>query len=386
LESLSVYTNDTVAGEIPTNNKKALSSMKLLFFASDYKIGLSSLLTQQAIALKKGNLAPICLFGENEQEPGLAGKMQRNGVNLIKMEGLDEHSHFKELSRKIGMMIHLNRIDRVHVQNNWQLLLVAFYKYKNITPKPFQIIYTLHGFRHNNPVKSIIATWIIGLILFLFADKIIVMSDYVKKRFFFLSYKIKKLYLGIDDNYFKKIKNEVAVTPLKLVFPAQFREGKNQNILIEAVASYMDTTGDSTIELHLPGEGALLNQCKKLVQKKGIEKNVFFPGQYTKLQIKDLYEQCNIGVVSSNTETFGQSIVEPFVLGRTILTRKVGVAPDIIKEGINGYFFDNEKDLIEKLIFLLTNKELIKKIGDTNFSNRDIFLWQEIINQYKKII
>ncbi|GHS97421.1 hypothetical protein FACS189421_04200 [Bacteroidia bacterium] len=360
--------------------------MKLLFFASDYKIGLSSLLTQQAIALQKGNLNPICLSGENEQEPGLAGKMQRNGLFLIKMEGLDEHSHFRELSRKIGMMIHLNRIDRVHVQNNWQLLLVAFYKYKNITPQPFQIIYTLHGFRHNNPFKSIIATLLIGLILFLFADKIIVMSDYVKKRFFFLSYKIKKLYLGIDDSYFEKTKNEIAVTPLKLVFPAQFREGKNQNILIEAVGSYIDTTGDSTIELHLPGEGALLNQCKKLVQKKKIEKNIFFSGQCTKLQIQDLYEQCNIGVISSNTETFGQSIVEPFVLGRTVLTRKVGVAPDIIKEGVNGYFFDNKEDLLEKLIFLSSNKELIKNMGDTNFSQRETFSWEAITTLYKKDI
>jgi glycosyltransferase involved in cell wall biosynthesis len=360
--------------------------MKLLFFASDYKIGLSSLLTQQAIALEQGNLNPVCLAGDKEQEPGLTEKMQENKVTLIRIKGLDEHAEFRKLSNEIGKIIQKNQIDRVHVQNNWQLLLVAFYKYKNIVPKPFKIIYTLHGFRHNNPFKSIIATLVIGLILFLFADKIIVMSDYVKKHFFFLSYKIKKLYLGIDDSYFEKEKNEIKTDKLKLVFPAQFRKGKNQTILIDAVASYIRQTQDQSIELHLPGEGTLFNQCKKLVQEKGIESNVFFPGQQTKLQIKDLYEYCNIGVVSSNTETFGQSIVEPFVLGRAILTRKVGVAPDIIKEGINGYFFDDEKDLVEKLILLSTNKELIKKIGDTNFSYRDTFLWTAITIFYKKQI
>ncbi|MDR0866401.1 MAG: glycosyltransferase family 4 protein [Candidatus Symbiothrix sp.] len=360
--------------------------MRLLFFASDYRIGLSALLTQQAIALEKGNLNPVCLAGEKEQEPGLTEKMKENKVPLIRIKGLDEHAGFKKLSNEIGTTIQKNQIQQVHVQNNWQLLLVAFYKYKNIIPKPFQIIHTLHGFRHNDPVKSIIATMVIGLILFLFANKIIVMSDYVKKRFFFLFYKIKKLYLGIDDTYFEKEKNKIETNRLKLVFPAQFREGKNQNVLIEAVASYIRQTQDQHIELHLPGEGALLNQCKKLAQEKGIESNVFFPGQRTKLQIKDLYEQCNIGIISSNSETFGQSIVEPYVLGRCILSRKVGVAPDIIKEGINGYFFDNEKDLVEKLIFLSTNKELIKEIGDTNFSHRETFSWETITALYKKTI
>jgi glycosyltransferase involved in cell wall biosynthesis len=360
--------------------------MKLLFFASDYQIGLSSLLTQQAIALEKGQLHPVCIAGEKEQEPGLSGQMLDHQVDLIRIKGLDEHSRLKELSNEIGAIIRKNQINRVHVQNNWQLMLVSFYKYKHILPKPFKIIYTLHGFRHNDSIQSVIATMIIGCMLWLFADKIIVMSDYVKKHFCLLSYKIHKLYLGIDDTYFEKAKNEIKTDKLQLIFPAQFRAGKNQLMMIEAIAAYIDQTGDQTIEIYLPGTGVFLDKCKQAVKEGGLEKNVFFPGQCTKLQVKDLYEQCNIGVVSSNTETFGQSIVEPFVLGRPVLTRKVGVAPDIIREGVNGFFFNNAKDLTDKLIYLSKHKQLIQSMGDTNFSQRGVFAWKIITTCYKILL
>lgn len=69
-------------------------------------------------------------------------------------------------------------------------------------------------------------------------------------------------------------------------------------------------------------------------------RSYFFPGLCSKRQTKELYLQSNIGIVSSNSETFGQSIVEPFVLGRCILTTAVGVAPDIIATGKMGSFLE----------------------------------------------
>jgi glycosyltransferase involved in cell wall biosynthesis len=356
--------------------------MKLLFFASDYKIGLSSLLTEQAIAMQNADMNPVCLAGENEQEAGLSEKLQAKKVNLVRLDGLDEHLKFKKLSSKIGFIIQKNQITHVHVQNNWQLVLVAFYKYKNILPKHFKIIYTLHGFRHNDVIKSVIAVLIIGILLFLFADTIIVMSNYARKRFFLLSYKIKKLYLGIDNMYFEKEKNTIDTSSLKLIFPAQFRKGKNQHILINAISHYIDQTHDSTIQLYLPGSGPLLKMYEKLVNENNLRDNIIFPGQCTKTQIKELYESCNIAVISSNSETFGQSIVEPFVLGRPVLTRRVGIATDIIIAGKNGFFFENEKDLTEYLIYFSKNKSLLKKMGNTNFSHRNIFSWKEIIGKY----
>ena len=358
--------------------------MNLLFFTSDYAIGLSCLLVQQASAINREDINLICVAGDTEQEKGLSEQMANQSINLIRIKDMDKHQNFISLSKQIGRIIEDNKIQCVHVQNNWQLSLVAFYKYKNIKPKSLKIAYTLHGFRHNHPIKSIFAILAIGTILSLFANRVFIMSDYVKKHFFFLGKKMKKLYLGIDDSFFSKIENHVETNPIRLIFPAQFRTGKNQDIIINAVVAYINKTGDKTIELYLPGEGPLFEKYKEMVKDKDIEKNVIFPGQCTKIRIKELYDFCNVGIVSSNTETFGQSIVEPYVLGRCVLTRNVGVAPDIIKNGVNGYLFRNKNDLTEILIKLSQNRSEIEIMGNNNFENRNTFSWREIVKIYKK--
>ncbi len=359
--------------------------MRLLYFASDYTIGLSCLLVQQAIAIKKEGIDFVAIAGDTEQEIGLTEQMENEKINLFRIKDMDEHKSFFHLSNQIGQLIKENNIQYVHVQNNWQLMLVSFHKYKNfLKPKSYKIAYTLHGFRHNHPVKSIFATAFIGLILLLFTNRVFIMSDYVKRHFFFLGRKMKKLYLGIDDSFFLKTENHLITDPIRLIFPAQFRKGKNQDMLINSIASYINKTDDQTIELYLPGSGPLLSEYENLVKDKNLEKNVIFPGQCTKLEVRNLYDFCNIGIVSSNTETFGQSIVEPFVLGRCVLTRNIGVAPDIIKEGINGYFFNDQNDLTEILVKLFQDRKNIEITGNNNFTEREMFSWKEIIKIYKK--
>lgn len=360
--------------------------MKLLYFASDYSIGLSCLQVQQTIAIKKEGIPIICVAGDTEQEKGLTEQMQDAGMNLIRIKDMDIHQDFKNLSEQIGRIIEENEIQIVHVQNNWQLMLVAYYKFKTLKPKSFKVMYTLHGFRHNHPIRSLIAIAMIGLALSLFANRVFIMSNYVKNKFFFLGKKMRKMYLGIDTSFFEKETNEVDIERLRLIFPAQFRTGKNQDMIIDAVAAYIQQTGDTSIELYLPGEGPLLDNYKKQVKEKGLEANVIFPGQCSKLKIKELYEFCNLGVVSSNTETFGQSIVEPYVLGRCVLSRNVGVASDIIKDGESGYIFDDSESLLRILLQLSNEKEKIKEIGNHNFENRTIFSWEKIIKQYKEIL
>ena len=56
-----------------------------------------------------------------------------------------------------------NKILDVHVQNNWQLALMAYVKFKLCFKQKIRIIYTLHGFRHNHLLKSYVSQVIIGL-------------------------------------------------------------------------------------------------------------------------------------------------------------------------------------------------------------------------------
>jgi glycosyltransferase involved in cell wall biosynthesis len=191
---------------------------------------------------------------------------------------------------------------------------------------------------------------------------------------------------GVDYDFFDKEFNNIGCNNLKLIFPAQFRLGKNQDSIIKAFAQYCEQANDTISELYLPGDGDLKKSCEELAYKSKAKNQIFFPGLLKKEDVRIMIERCNIGVISSNSETFGAAIVEPFVLGRCVITRKVGIAPDIITDGLNGFFFKDVKELKDILIKLSRNRNLIKEIGDNNFKSRDVFRWSNSSKEYSKII
>ena len=358
----------------------------ILFFASDFKIGLSSLLTDQLIALFKRGLNIVAIAGDNEQEKGLSQLIADNSISIIRINGLDEHHGFKQLSMKIAEIIRKYNVQIIHVQNNWQLALVSYAKYVLCNDRLIKVVYTLHGFRHNNPLKAFVARIIIGIALFCLVDRVICMSQFLKSKFFFLSYKIELLPLGISDSYFTNQHNIHIDNGLQMIFPAEFRKGKNQKKLLYAFARHIKSTNDMQSHLILPGSGVLLKDMMSLSDKLGISNRVSFPGQCTKEKIKELYLNCNIGLVSSNSETYGQSIVEPFVLGRCVISTSVGIAPDIILQGENGFIYKNEDELVSIMKRLYYDPSLMLKCGKRAYNNSKMFKWEEICMQYKSMI
>lgn len=354
----------------------------LLFFASDFQIGLSALLTDQLISIATSGANVIAVAGENEQENGLANSLSEHSVNLIRINGLDIHHNFRGLVKQIERIVVENNIKVIHVQNNWQLAIAGVVKTKLKLKNKVKIIYTLHGFRNNHPMKARVARLIIGTGLFVFANHVICMTKYLKKNFSALSYKITLLPLGVKDDYFSNHFTKPDTSCLKLIFPAQFREGKNQDLIIRTFAKYVEATRDKDATLTLPGSGPLIDKMKLLSANLGVSNQVLFPGFVAKDRIKELYLSSNIAVVASNSETFGQSIVEPYVLGRCIISTPVGIAPEIIKHDNNGYLFNNEKQLYEILIHLNENKSMLETIGHNNFNRKEIFNWKSITKKY----
>ena len=265
-------------------------------------------------------------------------------------------------------------------------MAISYVKYVALRRKKLKIIYTIHAFRNNSLWKSRIAQIVIGTALLLFADRVICMCTYLKKKFRLLSYKIVLLPHGISDMFFYEKNLVLPDRGLQMIFPAQFRKGKNQDMIVKAFANHIIRTGDVESKLILPGNGPLLDDVKKLVAKLRLQNRVLFPGRCPKDETYKMYMNCNIGVIASSSETFGQSIVEPFVLGRCVISTPVGVAIDVIKNGYNGFIFTTEQELSNIFTQLYNDQILIKKIGTNNFKQRDVFRWDKICLNYKRIL
>ncbi len=359
--------------------------MKVLFFASDYRIGLSSLLTDEALALHRRNIPLHCIAGEGEQEPGLRSQLEREGVPLTIVEGMDAHHRFRHLAQRVACIMREQEITHVHVQNNWQLALVAYVK--GILRHKVKVVYTLHGFRHNHFFKSLVARLLIGGMLWLTADRIICMSRYLQSVFWPLKYKTVLLPLGVSDVFFEECPlPPVGEAGLQLVYPAQFRQGKNQEEVIRAFAAYLGKTNDEKAHLYLPGSGGLWENSRKLVIALQLEGRVTLPGQCTREEILALYRQSNVAVVASNSETFGQSIVEPWVMGRIVVSRPVGIAPDMIRHGENGFLFQSRESLCDTLVSIYSGKVNGEQIAKQAFFERRVFCWADIAEKYKAML
>ncbi len=355
---------------------------RLLYFASDFRIGLSALLSDQLISIAKSGVEIYAVAGENEQEAGLSELLCLNNINITRIPGLDAHHDINSLIADIYQIVTANDIDIIHVQNNWQLAIAGAVKLKLLFQKKVLIAYTIHGFRHNNPFKSRIAQILIGGALFVLADHVICMTNYLRAKFKLLSYKIDIIPLGVKNDFFTDKFIAPPIDYMRMIFPAQFRNGKNQDLIIRAFAKYISSSGDTTSTLTLPGAGELEGKLKSLAQELGIIRQVIFPGLLSKNEIKQLYLDSNIAIVASNSETFGQSIVEPFVIGRCVISTPVGIAPEIIENDINGFIFNTEDDLCNILTQISQKKSILKEIGMTNYTKRDQFSWSHITSLY----
>ena len=360
-----------------------MNKVKLLFFGSDYKIGLTQALTKQILELQKeDSVALYAVSSQNEMEQGLHQKVSEAGVDMTIIGDLDVHKNIKSLAAQVAALIEEKGITHVNVHNNWQLTIIAYAKYWSRKAKDVKIIYTMHGYRHNSYLKSIFAIPLIGLALLLFADRVISMSKYVSKRFWFVGYKTDTVFYIMSKPEFNKVENVVETSPLKMVFPAQFRHGKNQDILINAVEKYIAKTKDTSIRLYLPGTGELLDSYKDMVAAKGLNENVIFPGKLAHKDVIALYEESNIALVSSNVETYGRCIAEPFALGRCLITKPTGVALDIIRDGENGFVYNTVDELTDILARLRETPELMSKVANQAFEDKKIFSRDNVIHTY----
>jgi glycosyltransferase involved in cell wall biosynthesis len=358
---------------------------RVIYFASSYGMGLTALLAEKACALKElGSSEFLFLSGEREQFPGLFEKLQRHQVRHVAIPGLDEHGGFFRLVRAFNIEAQQFSPNIVHVQTNWQLAIAAVAR--RMLRRNYAIVCTIHGYRHNHRIRSVVAGVAIGIGLKLWADWVLVPSSFLRRRFAMVEKKSSLLFLGVDDHYFERGKVVSWEGPARIIYPAEFRKGKKHEELIRSVGKVIERIGRGNVELHLPGTGVLLEKCQAVSRRIGLEGVIFFPGFLDREGLLDLYMKCQFVVVPAGVETFGLAITEGLVLGRVVVSRPVGVAQDVIVPGKTGYLYETEDELEALLSSLIGDKASCEELSRNALKARDVFRWRNICEQYERTL
>jgi N-acetyl-alpha-D-glucosaminyl L-malate synthase BshA len=137
--------------------------------------------------------------------------------------------------------------------------------------------------------------------------------------------------------------------------------------------------------------GGDFSECEKLVKKLGIASRVIVKNNVTDIQ--NYINASDVGVYTSETESFGMGILETMSYGRPVLATAAGGVPEVIDDKKSGFLMGvgDVNGFAEKLKLLMNNKNLLQKMGQAAKNcAREKFSAKKIVPQYleyyKKIL
>lgn len=176
--------------------------------------------------------------------------------------------------------------------------------------------------------------------------------------------KLKIIPDPISQTFFDIKKNEI---PGLIFYPARLIPRKNQAVLIKAL-HIIKKNGLTDFKLALTGapeDSDYFGILNYLVEKYELSDNVIFLGKIPKEELIDLYSQASVLALTSLEETFSLVVGEAMATGTAVITSPVGMVPEVITNGQNGFIINplSPKDIAEKLYLLLDDDSLRKEIG-----------------------
>jgi glycosyltransferase involved in cell wall biosynthesis len=180
--------------------------------------------------------------------------------------------------------------------------------------------------------------------------------------------KVTVIYNGIDNFYAKialsdinNLKEQLGINPQGNIvgLVAGLRPMKRLHTFIKAARRVLDKKGD--IFFIIIGDGPLREELESMVDSMKLSCNFLFAGwQNPILPYVSLFD---IGVNCSANEGFSNAIMEYMNFGIPCIVSRAGGNGELIKDNYNGYLFelDNERELADKIIYLLENESVRKK-------------------------
>jgi len=156
--------------------------------------------------------------------------------------------------------------------------------------------------------------------------------------------------------------------PLVYLFVGQMIGRKGVPHLLRAAHLLKARWGaNARLTILLLGDGPERQQYEALAHGMGIHDQVRFLGHVPPDQVWYWYEQADVFVLPTLQDNWPLVVPEAMSMGLPVLLSKhAGSAPDLLREGDNGYSFDPEdhEDLASRLEEYLRNPQLVRKHGE----------------------
>jgi len=263
-----------------------------------------------------------------------------------------ELNYFRNIFRRLFIRKDNIKPDIVHV-HSLTPHLKAFVKFR----KSVGYVLTVHSnypyLTKRNP-KSVIKKTLQRMLIRL-SDAYVVSVSKSVAELVECSLKVPRsrvIYNGVSVNEIvaddSRVCEVVPPSKFKLITVGRLSTEKGFDKLIRATALCRQVIPN--IKLTIVGDGADDRYLKNLVHKCSLQNNVVFTGYLD--NPTNLFRDASIFVCASTYEGFGLALIEAMSAGLAIITTPVGVANEIIKDGINGFLIKNNdpKTIADKIL------------------------------------
>ena len=160
---------------------------------------------------------------------------------------------------------------------------------------------------------------------------------------------------------------------------------KGVDILIKAIPMIKKSIPD--VYLLIAGTGEEKTNLKNIVKELNIEKNVKFLSWVSRKEKYSYYKSADVCILPSRFEGFGIALLEAMVCEKPIVASNVGGIPYIVEDGITGFLFEPDKvdDLANKMIILLKDEKLRKRMGDAGREKAKEFTWERVAEKTMQV-
>lgn len=162
----------------------------------------------------------------------------------------------------------------------------------------------------------------------------------------------------------------------KVVIVSRFSKLKNITHSIKAFSKVIQHVPEAKLEIW--GHGNYSKEYEQEIKKLNLNKSVKLKG-YTRKPNK-VYQSAAFSLMTSRSEGFSLGVMESMVNGAPVISYDISYGPsDMIIDGENGILVEkgNIDELADKIIYLLQNKDLNRKMGhkarkyiNTHFSKK----------------
>jgi len=202
-------------------------------------------------------------------------------------------------------------------------------------------------------------------------DKYRLLKDYkVPKE----KIKVAKCFLYVNEEEFKliqKIREYYTNEELRskhLLYVGRLSPEKGIDILIRALYKLirLGVLTPHHTKFIIAGSGPLEKQIVSLIERSALKEYIVFLRSVYGVKKWLAYMSSVALILASKSEGLPRVVFEAFATGNIVIAPNIGGLPEVIHNGVNGFLYNNEDELLKILLYVLSNKEEVLKMGYRN--------------------